>query len=283
MENLSICAKIDSDIRLVKKTVNIEGGKFLTNQKEVIIKSKKRVQKHGEVFTPKRIVKMMLDQPGIKEACESLTATFLEPSAGEGAFLTEILKRKLEMVQVSYNEDLKQYENYSLFALTTLYGVELLEDNAQRCVMNMYKVHNDYYRKAAETHQGKVRDKIFRAAQYIISTNIVQGNFLTKEQVNEEPIIFSEWQLLKMRANQKQIKVQRTEYSLEEMAEGTKHEPGYIHGTPLPVEGIQLSLFDLFEDEQLDDDQDEIYRYLPCRIEDVYLEEMEEVDESDTD
>ena len=46
--------------------------------KEVIIKSKKRVQKHGEVFTPKRIVKMMLDQPGIKEACESVTATFLE-------------------------------------------------------------------------------------------------------------------------------------------------------------------------------------------------------------
>lgn len=52
------------------------------DHKEVIIKSKKRVQKHGEVFTPKRIVKMMLDQDGIKEACESLTATFLEPSAG---------------------------------------------------------------------------------------------------------------------------------------------------------------------------------------------------------
>ena len=73
----------------------MEGGKHLTDRNEVIIKSKKRVQKHGEVFTPQRIVKMMLDQPGIKEACESLTATFLEPSAGEGAFLVEILTRKL--------------------------------------------------------------------------------------------------------------------------------------------------------------------------------------------
>lgn len=254
----------------------------MTESNEVIIKSKKRVQKHGEVFTPKRIVKMMLDQPGIKEACESLTPTFLEPSAGEGAFLTEILKRKLEMVQKNYNENLKQYENYSLFALTTLYGVELLEDNAQRCVMNMYKVYNDYYRKAVEIHQGSARDKVFRAAQYIISTNIVQGNFLTKQQANGELIIFNEWKLLKMKANQKQVKVQRTEYSLEEIADGTEHEPGYIHGTPLPTDGVQLSLFDFFEEEESVDEQDKVYRYLPCRIEDVYLEEMEEVDESHT-
>ena len=250
--------------------------------KEVIIKSKKRVQKHGEVFTPKRIVKMMLDQPGIKEACESVTATFLEPSAGEGAFLIEILKRKLNIVQKNYNENLAQYENYSLLALTTLYGVELLEDNAQRCVMNLYKIYNDFYREAAEAQEAKIRDKIFRSAQYIISKNIVQGNFLTKEQVNGDPIIFTEWKLLDTRANQKKLKVQRTEYSLEEIAEGTEHESGYIHGTLLPVEETQLSLFDLFEDEISDEEPEKNYRYLPCWIEDVHLEEMEEIDESDT-
>lgn len=54
--------------------------------KEEIIKSKLRVQKHGEVFTPKRIVNKMLDIPEVKDACENLTATFLEPAAGEGAF-----------------------------------------------------------------------------------------------------------------------------------------------------------------------------------------------------
>lgn len=258
------------------------GEKCLMDSNEVIIKSKKRVQKHGEVFTPNRIVKMMLDQPGIKEACESLTATFLEPSAGEGAFLTEILKRKLEIVKEDYNENLKEYEIYSLLALTTLYGIELLEDNAQRCVMNMYKVYIDYYREAAEGHQSQVRDKIFRAAQYIISKNIVQGNFLTKQQVNGDPIIFTEWKLLKMRPHQKKIKIQRTEYSLEEIAEKIEHEPGYIHGSLLPEEYKQLSLFDLFEEEEFDDSQEKNFRYLPCRIEDVYLEEVEEIDESNT-
>lgn len=278
MEKLSRYAKIDRD----KDIMIVKGGKHLVDPKEVIIKSKKRVQKHGEVFTPKRIVKMMLDQPGIKEACESLTATFLEPSAGEGAFLIEILKRKLDMVYTQYNEDLKQYENYSLFALTTLYGVELLEDNAQRCVMNLYKVYNDFYRKAATSHQGVTRDKVFRAAQYIISTNIVQGNFLTKERADGEAIIFSEWQLLNKKPRQKLVKVQRTEYALEEMAEDVTHEPGYIHGSPTSSEDVQLSLFDLFE-EASEEEVPKIYRYLPCRIEDVYVEDMEEVDEPHAD
>lgn len=257
---------------------------FLADYKEVLIKSKKRVQKHGEVFTPIWMVNKMLDTPGIKEACENIEATFLEPSAGEGVFLTEILKRKLDMVKEIYNETLKQYENYSLFALTTLFGVELLEDNAQRCVMNMYKVYYDYYSQVAKTLQGQVRDKVFRAAQFIISTNIIQGDFLTKKQVNGNPIIFSEWKLLQAKVNQKQIKVQRTEYSLEEIADGIEHEPGYIYGSVSPTKYVQLNLFDFFEEEDLDIDQSEkIYRYLPCRIEDVYLEEMEEVDEPHTD
>ena len=46
--------------------------------KEETIKSKLRVQKHGEVFTPKRIVNKMLDIPEVKDACENLTATFLD-------------------------------------------------------------------------------------------------------------------------------------------------------------------------------------------------------------
>ena len=54
---------------------------------EKIINNRKRVRSHGEVFTPSRIVKKMLSLPSIKEACEDLTATFLEPGAGEELFL----------------------------------------------------------------------------------------------------------------------------------------------------------------------------------------------------
>src|SRR5690554_2365933 len=84
---------------------------------ERIIKSKRRVRKHGEVFTPKRIVNKMIDLPGIREACYNLTSTFLEPAAGEGIFLSEILNRKLKMVIKNYGENITKYENYSLLAL----------------------------------------------------------------------------------------------------------------------------------------------------------------------
>ncbi len=255
-------------------------GCNLPEKEEKIIKSKHRVQKHGEVFTPKKIVNMMLDQPGIKEACEDIDATFLEPSAGEGAFLIQILERKLKMVKERYNNSFAQYENYSLFALATLYGVELLEDNAQRCVMNMYKVFNDFYWQVAEQYGKSTRDKIFHAAQFIISMNIVQGNFLTQEQADGQPIIFSEWRRIKTGKTQKTIMVQRTDYSLEEISQGVNHDSGHIFNNTIIEENNQLSLFDFYDDELVEDNK--IYKYIPCKIENVYLEELEEVNGTNT-
>src|SRR5690625_3297407 len=119
------------------------GGRNMHNHSNIttekIINSKKRIQNHGEVFTPKRIINEMLDLPNIREACQNITSTFLEPAAGEGAFLVEILNRKMKMVIKNYGDDITRFENHSLLALSTLYGVELLEDNAQKCVMNMYQ------------------------------------------------------------------------------------------------------------------------------------------------
>src|SRR5690554_2062629 len=136
---------------------------------EKIIKSKKRVQNHGEVFTSKRIVKKMLDLPAVREACLNLTATFLEPAAGEGAFLVEVLNRKMTMVTKKYNDDLTRYENYSLLALSTLYGIELLDDNAKKCAMNMYEAYYEAYLQVAREHGGKVKTRVLNSAKLIIS------------------------------------------------------------------------------------------------------------------
>lgn len=43
-----------------------------------LIKSKERVQKHGEVFTPDWMVKKMLSYPEIQEKLQDMHATFLE-------------------------------------------------------------------------------------------------------------------------------------------------------------------------------------------------------------
>jgi len=69
-----------------------------SNDEPLLMKSKLRVQKHGEVFTPQWMVDKMLSIPGIKEKAEDIFATFLEPSAGEGAFLLAIENMKLQFV-----------------------------------------------------------------------------------------------------------------------------------------------------------------------------------------
>ncbi|WP_271397447.1 methylase [Salinicoccus roseus] len=247
---------------------------------EVGIKCKLRVQKHGEVFTPKRIVNQILDTPGVKEACENLLSTFLEPSAGEGVFLVSILNRKLNMVAKQYNSDLRQFENYSLLALSSLYGIELLEDNAQTCALNMFQEYYEVYQKQANHHNGKVRKNVLDSAKEIISSNICQGNFLTREAVDGKPLVFSEWVPINLKKTTKIIKVQRTEYTLDEVYENIEKESGKVLDK-LTNKSIhqpeQMDMFDLLE-EDIDDEISKEMRYIPVNIVDVYKAEMEEND-----
>lgn len=219
----------------------------------------------------------MLDLPNIREACENVTSTFLEPAAGEGTFLVEILKRKMKMVVKNYGDDLTRYENYSLLALSTLYGVELLEDNAQKCVMNMYQVYYESYLQQAFGHGEKVKNKVLDSAKLIISKNIAQGNFLTKLSANGNPIVFSEWQPINIRKNTKTIKVQRTEYTIEDILNGVGKESG--EPSTHSVKEEQLDLLDFFGVEVVAKTKEKRMKYIPVKIADVYKEEMEEYDE----
>ena len=48
-------------------------------------------------------------------------------------FLAEVLRRKLEVVRNRYGKNPDDYERYSIIAITSIYGVELLEDNTIEC------------------------------------------------------------------------------------------------------------------------------------------------------
>ena len=241
--------------------------------KEILIKSKIRVQKHGEVFTPAWMVEKMLDIDGIKLCCENLTATFLEPSAGEGAFLTAILRRKLNMVSTRYCTDINQFENFSLYALSTLYGVELLDDNLQMCVMNLYQEYYEYYSQVAKKFDATLKKKVLDSAKCIIKSNIRQGNFLTKLTSNGDAIIFSEWKITtRITKLTKNIKVDRTEYTFHDIYNSIENEVGTLSSKMRVLTNNQQSLFDY--DGQLDIESDK-YRYVNTKIIDTYKEEME--------
>ena len=94
-------------------------------EKQVV--SRKRVADHGEVLTAKREVAAMLDL--VKQETERIESRFLEPACGDGNFLTEILERKLRVVAARYGKSQLDYERNAVLAVSSIYGIDILEDN----------------------------------------------------------------------------------------------------------------------------------------------------------
>lgn len=79
-----------------------------------------RVKATGEVFTPTELVQKTLGELPNDLFVKS-DKTFLDPCCGDGQFLGEILIRKLE-----HGIDFEA-------ALSTIYGVDLMQDNVDLC------------------------------------------------------------------------------------------------------------------------------------------------------
>lgn len=152
------------------------------------VKSRQRVAQHGEVFTAEREVKAMCDL--VKQETQRIESRFLEPACGEGAFLTEILRRKLAVVKRQYGKSPADYEKYSVLALTSIYGVELLDDNAAICRDKLFEIWNKAYTTAMKK---QANDRCREVARYILQKNILCGDALTLLQTDGSPIIFAEW------------------------------------------------------------------------------------------
>ena len=109
-----------------------------TENMEKQVKSKERVADRGEVFTAEREVKAMCDL--VKDETERIDSRFLEPACGDGNFLAEILRRKLAVVKNKYRKSTYDYEMYSVLAVTSIYGVDIMLDNVQDCRERLFKI-----------------------------------------------------------------------------------------------------------------------------------------------
>src|SRR5437660_9787753 len=103
-----------------------------------LIKSKKRVADHGEVFTPPWLVEAMLDL--VKGETERIDSRFLEPACGSGNFLVPALRRKLTAVELKFGKAAFERRQYALLATMCIYGIELLSDNIAECRANVLEV-----------------------------------------------------------------------------------------------------------------------------------------------
>ena len=155
--------------------------------------SKQRVADHGEVLTGKREVNAMLDL--VKQETERIEARFLEPACGTGNFLTEILERKLRVVEGRYRKSQLEYERYAILAVSSIYGIDILEDNVQQCRHRLFGVFEWNY---TGLFKQKAKNEFREAIRFILERNIIWGNALTLKTKAEKPeyIMFSEWSLV---------------------------------------------------------------------------------------
>ncbi len=205
------------------------------------IKSKQRVKDHGEVFTQEREVNAMLDL--VINETERIESRFLEPACGDGNFLVPVLERKLATVKKKYGSSQNEFERMALLAVSSIYGVELLQDNVEICIERLYKIFNDVY---AKLYKDKCKDEIRKGISFVLGRNILQGDALTlKKTDGKEYIIFSEWSLV----NSSMIK--RRDYQFIDLAEFDQRQPslfslrevsdtGEMVFSPMPIKEFPL-------------------------------------------
>ena len=89
-----------------------------------IDRDKLRIKKTAEVFTPTDLVQEMLDKLEEQDPTlfTDLNKTFLDNSCGDGQFLSEVIIRKIQRSSCTLVQ-----------ALSTTYGVDLMEDNVNEC------------------------------------------------------------------------------------------------------------------------------------------------------
>lgn len=167
----------------LRKTESSAAGRS-SGAKDALIKSKRRVADHGEVFTPSWLVERMLDL--VKGETERIDARFLEPACGSGNFLVPILQRKLAAVEIKYGKSDFERQHYALLALTCVYGIELLADNITECRANVLEVFASYLSLGPE-------DDLYRAASHVLSLNLIHGDAMTMRNGNGGPITVVEW------------------------------------------------------------------------------------------
>lgn len=216
-----------------------------------LIKSRERVQQHGEVFTPRWMVLEMLSHPTVQEKIADLHATFFEPSAGEGAFLTEILRQRLALLSGNRSPwgRGRNWPYDALWAVSTIYGIEYLPDNLAVSRAAMEKVFREHYAEKFQRELPADSD-LYRSLRTIVAANIVQGDTLTHRNAAGDWIVFSEWRQ-SAKAKRKRF-CQRLPFYYDELFEADSAEIALFSEEtrpPLPCYK-EASIIDVWKEEQ---------------------------------
>ncbi|MBR1625821.1 MAG: hypothetical protein IJ681_01615 [Bacteroidales bacterium] len=178
----------------------------MLTEKELQIKSRERVTNHGEVFTAEREVNAMLDL--VKNETQRIDSCFLEPACGNGNFLVKILERKLKVVTDKYAKHQSEWEFYSLQALSSIYGIDILEDNCKECRNRLLDIFTENY---TSLYKKRTKPQCILTASYLLDKNIICGNALDLKTSDNTDIYFAQWSFTLPN------KVKRIDYTMRDL------------------------------------------------------------------
>ena len=210
--------------------------KSMSNQ----VKSKERVTDFGEVNTSEREVNAMLDL--VKQETERLDSRFLEPACGDGNFLIVVLNRKLEILVKKYKKNQYEFERNSVVVVGSIYGVDILADNAQLARDRLFDRFIEVYEKYFKEY---CNDNLIKSIKFILDKNIIHGDALTLKQVDSEnPVTFSEWAIINN-------KLKRRDFTLVDLIAYAPFEKGTLFSDmgdevhiPSPIKDYSLVKYD---------------------------------------
>ena len=163
-----------------KKTKTPVSDTSKTASKTQNIKSRERVKNQGEVFTQPREVNNIL---ALTQATSNRYWRFLEPACGNGNFLEAILRQRLEHLKQDKVEWHPKNREFSVLkVLSTIYGVDIAEDNIAECKERLRGVIFDFLPK-------RTSKEFLLAMQEIMNTNLIVGDMLK----GTEKIFFTEY------------------------------------------------------------------------------------------
>ena len=151
-----------------------------------------RVREYGEVKTRNNEIQNMINLVG--HEVKRIDSRFLEPACGDGNFLSQILINKLDLSIKKLKKDNVKFEIDCIYSLSSLYGIELLDDNVKATRDRLYKIIESFFKKKFNL---PLEQNYSKSIKYILKKNIIHGNALTlKINKDNTDIIFSEWSMV---------------------------------------------------------------------------------------
>ena len=161
------------------------------SQKNHLFKSRARIRNFAEVNTNNKIADSMLNL--INFEVENIESKILEPACGDGVFLEKILNKRLKYISKKFKGKKTQFEINSLICISTIYGIDILEDNIFMAKKTLYE---NYLLTYKTLFKDEVNKNFLKSIKYIFSKNLIIGDSISLKDNKGKNIIFSEWSIL---------------------------------------------------------------------------------------